>query len=148
MTLTNDMTRPLDIAKAATTMKVSADPIVAIQKVARAGPNAKPVAKTPSCIELARSSVIRAGTAMSGTRDFRAVGPAAARTFLRVASTTSQAIVSSHKLATKGSSSVSAPVTISAQTATRLLPYLSIIDPMTGMTTKPGIAVKATTKPA
>ena len=119
-----------------------------MQKVASAGPNAKPVANTASWIEFARSRVIFAGIATSGTKLFLAVGPPGAITFLRVAKRINQNRFRPNNSATSGKIMVRTAVTISAQIATRLRPNLSISEPMTGITIKPGIAVSATTKPA
>ena len=119
-----------------------------MQKVASAGPNAKPVANTASWIEFARSKVMPAGLATSGTSDFLAVEPEGETTFFRVARMISPIRLKPQRFATSGNKSVKVAVIHSPQIATLLRPNLSITEPITGITIRPGIAVRATTKPA
>ena len=125
-----------------------AEPIEAINKVASAGPIAKPVAKSPSWIELARSRVILAGAAVSGTKDFRDVEPPGANTALKTPTAINEATVSSQSPAMMGIKITVSAVKSSAQIATKRLPKRSITDPMSGAISNAGIAVIATTKPA
>ena len=133
---------------AATTKKVFEIPNQAMQKVDSAGPMAKPAANRPSWIEFARSSVILAGPATSGTSDFLAVLPPGAVIARKMPIAISAGRVSSQSQLTSGMSSETNTVSNSARTAIFLLPNRSMIEPMTGAIKSPGIAVAATTNPA
>jgi hypothetical protein len=119
-----------------------------MQKVASAGPIAKPDAKIASWIELARSKVILPAAATSGTSDFLAVEPPGATTARRIPMPINAGSVSSQNPEKIGIMSEVRTVSSSDQLAMFLRPSLSITDPRTGESSSPGIAVKDTTKPA
>jgi hypothetical protein len=119
-----------------------------MQKVASAGPMAKPDANIASWIELARSSVSLPAAATSGTNAFLAVEPPGATTARRMPIPTNAGMVSSQKPEKIGIRREVSTVRSSDQPAAFLLPTLSIKDPITGESNNPGIAVSDTTRPA
>jgi hypothetical protein len=120
----------------------------AIKKVASAGPAANPDANNPSWMEFALSRVILAGFATSGISDFLAVLPPGVKRALKMLIKINQARVSSQRPETIGIIRATTPAKISEPMAVFLLPTLSIKDPRKGASSRVGIAVSATTRPA
>ena len=119
-----------------------------MNSAATAGPIAKPVAKTASWIELARSSDNPDGPATSGMIDFLAVLEAGLTMALPRASKTSRAKEISIELCTMGIRRIVSAVSTSEIKPLTRLPIRSISVPRIGPKNIPGMEVRATNAPA